>query len=285
MIMVKAHAKINVALNVNEKLENGYHNVDMVMLPLELHDRIEFEFLPPEYETTITCDDLSLPCDESNLIVKAFKVLEKHYDIKKKFRIHTHKIIPLSAGLGGGSADAAVVINTVLKMLKISPSQEELISLAKEVGADVPYCLFNKPARCKGIGEKLDFIDVKKKYGVLIVKPKKGVSTAAAYSTYDNLPEKEFSNIEELIDGLKEGNDEVVAKNMQNGLEKASMLLIDDIAEIKNKLLQDGFKMVLMSGSGSSVFALSTDIKSLQNEALKFDMAKYYVKLTYTLKI
>ncbi len=284
MIMVKAHAKINLALNVNEKMENGYHNVDMVMLPLDLHDRIEFEILPDDYENTITCDDISIPCDESNLVIKALNVLEKHLKINKKFRIHVHKIIPLSAGLGGGSADAAVVVNTILKMLKIKLPEEELLEIAKEIGADVPYCLFNKPARCKGIGEKLEFINVKNHYSVLIVKPKKGVSTSMSYNAYDNLKEKEYSDIEALIKGLEMGNDELVAENMKNGLEKASMSLLDDIKIVKDKLIEDGFKMVLMSGSGSAVFALSKDIKALQHEALKFDLSKYYVKLTSTLK-
>lgn len=283
MIMVKAHAKINVALNVNEKMENGYHKVDMVMLPLELHDRIEFEFLPSDYDNIITCDDTSIPCDESNLMIKAFQTIEKHFDIKRKFRIHAHKIIPLSAGLGGGSADAAVVINTVLKMCKISPSKEELIAIAKEVGADVPYCLFNKAARCKGIGEDLEPIKVKDKYNVLIIKPKKGISTAQAYNLYDELENKEYSNIEELIIGLEEGNEELIAKNMVNGLEQASIKVLEDISAVKAKLKNDGFKMVLMSGSGSSIFVLSKNLKALQNEALKFDLASYYVKLTTTL--
>ncbi len=283
MIMVKAHAKINVALNVHEKKENGYHNVDMVMLPLELHDRIEFEFLPSDYDTVITCDDCSIPCDESNLIVKAFNVLSSHFNINKKFRIHAHKIIPLSAGLGGGSADAAVVINTILKMMKIKVSEEELISIAKEVGADVPYCLFNKPARCKGIGEDLEFINVKEKYNVLIIKPKQGISTKEAYNAYDKLEKKEFSNIEELIKGLEGGNEELISKNMVNGLEKASASILKEIEIVKNKLIEDGFNMVLMSGSGSSIFVLSKKVKALQLEALKFDLSKYYVKLTSTI--
>lgn len=283
MIMAKAYAKINLALNILGKKENGYHDIDMVILPLELHDRMEIDFLPMDYENEITCDDSSLPNDESNLIVKALNVLIKHYDIKKKFRIHTHKIIPTSAGLGGGSADAAVVINVILKMLKITPSKEELIQIAKEVGSDVPYCLFNKPSRCKGIGEDLSHFTLKKKYNVLIIKPKKGISTKEAYEKYDEINNDEYSNIDELILGLIQGNDELVKKNMINGLEKPALMLLEDISIIKNKLLNDGFDMVLMSGSGSSVFALSTNAKLLQIEAQKFDPSKYFVKITSTL--
>lgn len=278
--MVKAYAKINVALNVYERKEDGYHNLDMVMLPIELHDRIEFEFLPDHFDTLITCDDETVAMNENNLMTRAYNVLLNHYHFKQKFRIHCHKVIPISAGLGGGSSNAAAVIITILKMLKIKPSYEELISLAKEVGADVPFCLFNKPCRVRGIGEQLDEIKIKNHYYVLLIKPKQGISTRDAYEKFDTLQNVEYSNIEELIHGLKIGDDELIAKNMKNGLEQAGVLLLNDIKEIKNKLLNDGFPLTLMSGSGSSVFALSTSLKDLQNEAAKFDKNKYTIKLT-----
>ena len=119
MLMVKAYAKVNVALNINGKFENGYHDIDTVILPLELHDRIEFEILPNNFDTMITTDDRSLPTDESNLIYKAYKVLKDRFNFDTKFRIHAHKSIPVSAGLAGGSADAAATMNTIIKMLKI----------------------------------------------------------------------------------------------------------------------------------------------------------------------
>ncbi len=281
MIMVKAHAKINVALNIDEnKLANGYHNIDSIMLPLELHDRIEFEFLPAYFDTMITCDDVSIPTDESNLIVKAFNVMKERFGFKQSFRIHVHKIIPISAGLGGGSADAAAVINTLIKMLKLKVSEEELIEIAKKVGSDVPYCLFNKPSRCKGIGEKLEPISIKNKYHVLLIKPKTGMSTAEAYKKYDEIEEKEFSNIEVLIEALKKGDEEKIASEMKNGLEKPTMNEIVQVREIKEQLIKDGFKMVMMSGSGSTVFAMSKSLKELQKEAQKFENKGHYIKIT-----
>lgn len=281
MIMVKAHAKINIALNIEvEKMANGYHNIDSVMLPLELHDRIEFEFLPAYFDTMITCDDVSIPTDESNLIVKAFNVMKERFGFKQNFRIHVHKIIPISAGLGGGSADAAAVINTLLKMLKIKVSNEELIEIAKKVGADVPYCLFNKASRCKGIGEKLEPIALKDKYHVLLIKPKVGMSTADAYKKYDETEEKEFSNVDVLVQALKDGNEEIIAQEMKNGLEKPTMNEIKEVKEIKEQLIKDGFKMTMMSGSGSTVFALSKSLKDLHKESLKFEGKGHYIKIT-----
>lgn len=283
MISVKAHAKINLGLNVLHKREDGYHEVDMIMLPLELHDRLDFDFLPPDVGTLITSDDLNLPNDESNLAIKAYRVLKEKFNIKKKFRIHIHKKIPLSAGLGGGSADAALVIKTILAMMKISLSQEELIELSKSVGADVPFALFNRPARCEGIGGDLQFFDMKDKYNCLIIKPERGVETKKAYELYDELNENKITNIDELKKGLILGKEDIIKNNLFNGLENAAMKLVPEIKAIKDKLLEDGFPLTLMSGSGSSIFVLSKDYKALLNESYKFDSEKNYIKLTTTL--
>lgn len=279
-MMVKAFAKINVALNVNEKLDNGYHKIDTVMLPLQLHDRIEFEVLQNGFDTMITSDDTSLPTDESNLVVKTVNVLREHYKFNNNFRIHIHKCIPISAGLAGGSADAAATMNTIIKTLHIKTTKEEMIEVAKRIGSDVPYCLFNKPSRCKGMGEELTPIEIKDKYYVLLIKPKKGIVTAEAYRKYDELSDKEYSNIDNLILALKKGDEKNIAAEMKNGLEKPAIEMVDDIKIIKEQLINDGLNMTLMSGSGSTVFTLCKSLKELQKEMTKFDSKKYYVKLT-----
>ena len=155
---IKAYAKINLALNVYDKRDDGYHNIDMVAIPLALHDIIELETLPRGYETFITSDDASLPTDESNLTFIALNRLREHYQINQNFMMHIYKRIPMNAGLGGGSANAAAVMNVLLKLIKEKPSYEKLIQIARSTGGDVAFCLFNKPARCKGIGEELEFI-------------------------------------------------------------------------------------------------------------------------------
>ncbi len=279
-MMVKAFAKINVALNVNEKLDNGYHKIDTVMLPLQLHDRIEFEVLQNGFDTMITSDDTSLPTDESNLVVKTVNILREHYKFNNNFRIHIHKCIPISAGLAGGSADAAATMNTIIKMLHIKTTKEEMIEVAKKIGSDVPYCLFNKPSRCRGMGEELTQIEIKDKYYVLLIKPKKGIVTAEAYRKYDEMVDKEYSNIDNLILALKKGDEKSIALEMKNGLEKPAIEMVDDIKIIKDQLIKDGLNMTLMSGSGSTVFTLCKSLKELQKEMTKFDSKKYYVKLT-----
>lgn len=281
---IKAYAKINLALNVYDKRENGYHDVDMIMIPLALHDIVELELLPYGYETYITSDDSSLPTDESNLSIKAFSKLREQLKLDKNFMIHIYKRIPISAGLGGGSADAAAVLNGVLKITKNNVSNEKMIEIAQSIGGDVAFCLYNKAARCRGIGEKLEFIKMKRKYHVLLIKPNEGVSTAQAYHDFDELEVKpQLSNIDELIRALENDDEEVVLREMKNCLQEPAMNLVPEIKKVIETLKNDGFPLTMMSGSGSTVFALSKDGNAIAKEAKKFDKNKYKIVVTTTL--
>ena len=281
---VKAYAKINLALNVYDRKEDGYHNIDMVTIPLDLHDIIELELLPKGYESYITSDDDSLPTDESNLSNKAFRKMKEKFHIDKNVLIHIYKRIPMCAGLGGGSADAAAVINATLKAIKLKPSQDDLISLASSIGADVSFCLYNKPARCRGIGEKLDFITLKKRYHVLLIKPNEGVSTALAYQTFDELETKpQLSNIERLIEGLKIGDEKIIAGEMKNSLQECAIKIVPEIKNIIDTLKKDGFPFTMMSGSGSTVFCMSLNHHAILEEYKKFSKLNYTVIVTQTL--
>ena len=281
---VKAYAKINLALNVYDRKEDGYHNIDMVTIPLDLHDIIELELLPKGYESYITSDDDSLPTDESNLSNKAFRKMKEKFHIDKNVLIHIYKRIPMCAGLGGGSADAAAVINATLKAIKLKPSQDDLISLASSIGADVSFCLYNKPARCRGIGEKLDFITLKKRYHVLLIKPNEGVSTALAYQTFDELETKpQLSNIERLIEGLKIGDESIIAEEMKNSLQECAIKIVPEIKNIIDTLKKDGFPLTMMSGSGSTVFCMSLNHHAILEEYKKYSKLNYTVIVTQTL--
>lgn len=281
---VKAYAKINLALNVYDRKEDGYHNIDMITIPLDLHDIIELELLPKGYESYITSDDDSLPTDESNLSNKAFRKMKEKFHIDKNVLIHIYKRIPMCAGLGGGSADAAAVINATLKAIKLKPSQDDLISLASSIGADVSFCLYNKPARCRGIGEKLDFITLKKRYHVLLIKPNEGVSTALAYQTFDQLETKpQLSNIERLIEGLKIGDESIIAEEMKNSLQECATKMVPEIKNIIDTLKKDGFPLTMMSGSGSTVFCMSLNHHAILEEYKKFSKLNYTVIVTQTL--
>ena len=176
-LVIKSYAKINLCLNVVGKREDGYHNLDMVMLPLELHDSILFTELKNAPDHYVTIDDFSLGLFKYNTATNAINLLQEKYGFTNRFRVSIHKVIPMQAGLGGGSSNAATVINAVDKYLNLNMSVQEKIDIAVQVGADVPFFISSKPARCRGVGEKIDFINLKNDYYVLIVKPVMGCST------------------------------------------------------------------------------------------------------------
>lgn len=281
-MFVKAYAKINAYLDVVSKRDDGYHNLDMVMLPIELHDSIEFTKVPDNYDTFITCDHVELKATKYNLISKTLKAMQDRYGIKGSFKIVVHKEIPICAGLGGGSSNAAATIIAMDKFYKLNLSQQEMIDLGKSIGADVPFCLLNKPARVRGIGEDIRPIKLRHKYHVLIIKPDDGLSTQKVFDLADTM-ELDHGKGDMVEEAFVEGDDEKLAKYLFNSLEKPSIGQIPEIQKIKDMLKSDGFSLVLMSGSGSSVYALSTDFKLAHKFYKKYEKEGYNVILTKTL--
>ena len=281
-MFVKANAKINLYLDVTSKREDGYHNLDMVMLPLELHDSISFEYVSYLRDSYITCDHVELQETKYNLINQTLEEMRKRYKFKENFSILIHKEIPISAGLGGGSSNAAATIKAIRSICKIKMDEKEEIDLAKSIGADVPFCLKNQPAHVEGIGEKISAIRIKNPFFVIIIKPERGLSTKHVFEESDKL-ELEHGNVNDVIKALETGDDELLAKSMFNSLEKTSISLVPEIQTIKDMLKKDGFKLVLMSGSGSSVFALTRDHKFASNKYKEYDKKGYEVYLTKTL--
>ena len=259
----KSFAKINISLDVLKKREDGYHELDSVMLPIELHDSLIFSSLGKSSDHFITVDDFSNGLDHYNLVSTAINALADKYHFSNKFRVYIHKNIPMQAGLGGGSSNAAFALKAVNSMLKLNASEQELIDIATPLGADIPFFIPCVPARCNGIGEKLTPIEIKNNYYVLLVKPNKGCSTKEAFKILDN-KEYQHVDIDSVVKALKEGDDELLANSVGNSLESAAMELVPEIKQIKDDLKARGFKIVLMSGSGSTVFALSTDVKELK---------------------
>jgi 4-diphosphocytidyl-2-C-methyl-D-erythritol kinase len=278
-MIIKAHAKINIALDVLDKREDNYHNLDMVMVPLELHDSIDISVLPDIYDTYITCDDVSLETGEYNLCSIALKAMRERFKFKQQFRIHIHKSIPMSAGLGGGSSDAAAVLHGVCDLLKIHPDPKEMNELARKIGSDVPFCYSGIPARVGGVGEILQPITIAKKYYVLIVKPEEGLATKAVYAQYDLL-EKNHVAVEDVVHALALGDNAMLARAMGNALEHPAFSLCEEVEKIKKSLQNDGFDMVLMSGSGSSVFVLSENSRKMLQAETKYSKQGYTVILT-----
>lgn len=282
MISVKSYAKINIALNVVGKTENNYHLLDSVVLPIELHDTIILENLKNGVETYVTVDDFSQGSIEYNIASFAIDRLASMYGFKNKFRVYIHKVIPMQAGLGGGSSNAAFTMKAVIKQLKLNVPDETLLDIAKSLGADVPFFIKCVPARMRGIGEILDPVKVKNNYHVLVVKPFEGLSTVAVFNKADEL-ELKTGNIEEVIKALETGDDDLLANSIVNSLEEPATSLIPEIKRIKEILYSFGLKIVGMTGSGSSVVALSQDKKLLKKVEKELENT-YQVELTRVLK-
>ena len=282
MLMVKAYAKINIGLNIISRDDNDfYHYLDMINLPIELHDRIELEVMPHGYDTIVTCDEPSLPVDESNLAFKAEKAMREAFKYDANLRIHIHKIVPIGAGLAGGSADAAAVIKGINSLLKLKASDEQLMEIGAKVGSDVPFCLLNKGAHVTAKGEKLETIKVKGKYYVLIVVPKQRLSTKEVYAKFDEVSSTERADIDLLIKSLANNDIEGVIKAEGNMLEFPALQICPEISKVK-EMLKNELGNAMLTGSGSAVFALTHDHHLAKKIYQKIEGKGYKIFFTET---
>jgi len=279
---IRSFAKINISLNITKKREDGFHEIDSVMLPITLHDSLVVTRSNNMVDNYVTVDDFSIGSFSYNLATFSIEKLQSIYRFNDKFRILIHKVIPIQAGLGGGSSNAACTLKAVNQLLKLGASDEELLEVGKSLGCDIPFFINCKPARVQGVGEIVNPINVKNNYYVLIVKPEAGCSTKEIYKISDSMDLK-VCNIQNVIKALEEGDDELLANSISNALEEPAMQVVPDIRNIIAELRENGLKMVQVTGSGSAVFALSTDKKELKRVLKKLE-DRYQVELAKVIK-
>ena len=272
-MIITSNAKINIGLNITEKLPNGYHLLDMIMVPISLADKLEIKFNSQKGKLNISSNIKDIPCDEKNILYKVYKAFYEKTQIEPEdIDVYLEKNIPHEAGLGGGSSNGGFFLKELNKFHNFVLSDEDLSLVGKSVGADVPFFLKNTPCRVKGIGEKLEKIQNNLDCDVILIKPKFGVSTKKAYELYSKLDEKKFANIDEVLSGLKENNLKKVCENIENMLEQG--LLIDDenIQNFRNRIKETGLDF-FMSGSGSCYYILSS--KNTTEDYLKILNQKF----------
>ena len=280
-MIVKAHAKINLSLNVQDKRDDGYHNLESIMLPLEMHDSLEVNINKNDTKDDfVTCDDYSLKITKYNLVHKIIDVAREKYGFKDRFIVNIHKNIFLQAGLGGGSADAGAALRAILQLEGIKPTQEELIELGIKIGSDVPWAIFDQPTLLKRKGEVLEFIDHVSPFYVLIVKPLDGCSTQQIFQIADECKPLETGDITKVLKCYK--NDDLIGlgETVFNSLQKPAISVVSEIQTIIDLLKNDGFECVLMSGSGSSVFALTNNKKLWKKSEYKYAKQGFQVCAT-----
>lgn len=273
---VEAHAKINLALDVVKRREDGYHDLRMIMLPLQLHDTLHVELAQQD---ELTCDGERMPLGENNLIFKALRYLRECWDLQGCFRIHVEKRIPMEAGLAGGSADAGAIIRAALSLNDRESDISKVARGAKQVGADVPFCVLDQSARVEGIGDVVIPLSDHCDFDILLVKPPTGVSTGKAYQTLD-FTCAVHPDIDRVQQCLLNDDYTQLCKSLGNTLEQSAFLLNPEVAKLKQSLISNGVDAALMSGSGSTVFALGRDRRLLLDLQQLYAEKGYFAAVT-----
>lgn len=253
-LLVKAPAKINLALDVLHKRPDGFHEVEMIMTTIDLADRVELELLH-EDKIHILSHNRYVPDDQRNLAFQAAQLLKDRFHVKQGVKISIEKTIPVAAGLAGGSSDAAATLRGLNKLWNLGLSMDELAELGSEIGSDVSFCVYGGTALAKGRGEIITQIPAPPTCWVILAKPFIGVSTAEVYRRL-NIAETVHPNIAGMIEAINAHDYQEVCVNVGNVLEEVTLNLHPEVALIKEQMKRFGADAVLMSGSGPTVFGI-----------------------------
>jgi 4-diphosphocytidyl-2-C-methyl-D-erythritol kinase len=252
IMILYPNAKINLGLHVVEKRADGFHNIETVFYPVDWKDILEV--LPDESKKSgVTFSSSGIPIPgavEENLCVRAYNLISKDYPMPA-VKVHLHKIIPIGAGLGGGSSDAAFFIRAINDLFELNLAWGELHHYAKQLGSDCSFFITNKPVFAEGKGDQLESINISLAgYHVVIVHPNMALSTAAAYSNIiPFMPEKKVEEI--IIAPIEEWK-----TVLKNDFEKNVFEKFPEVSELKNKMYDLGAVYASMSGSGSAVYGI-----------------------------
>jgi len=250
-LVVEAPAKLNLSLEVKRKREDGFHEIETLMARLKLSDIVEIH---KARGLTLEIEGADLPVDESNLVMKAVKVFGKKRGSGVRKKIVLKKRIPSGAGLGGGSSDAAATLIALNEEYETHFSTEELSDMAAEIGCDVPFFLYKQTAICRGRGEIVEPTHIPDLGFVLLLKPSFSVPTAEAYAHWEGAAE---------LPGVSYAQQEFKGVKFVNDLELAVFQKYLFLPVLKDWLQkQEGVSVAMMSGSGSTVYALVEDQKT-----------------------
>ena len=270
-LRVQAHAKINLYLDVIGKRPDGYHEIETVFHSIGLHDDIYLR-KRADREITVHCEHPHVPCDPRNLAYRAAKLLVDNMSDLSGIDIKISKRIPVAAGLGGGSADAAAVLYGMNTLFDLGLTQRDLMRLGVQLGADVPFCILGGAALGKGIGEILTPLPSLEDAWILLANPGLEISTPWVYQHVNLSLTAPKKNVTILTRCLRGGEFSSVARHLYNGLEVPVLSKYPVVTEIKTKLNNcPGSCGVLMSGSGATVFAFMQSQAEAKLAAANFE--------------
>lgn len=268
--LARSYAKINLTLDVLGKLPNGYHEVCMIMQTVNLFDLVIVDKLPQGIHVSTNLK--YLPNNDKNIAYKAAAAFFKQSGKSGGVKIRLHKNIPVSAGLAGGSGNAAAVLCAMNMLFDLPLTTEELLKIGATLGADVPYCILGGTQLAEGIGDKLSALPPMPHMYVVLVKPPINVSTALIYEQIDSTPIHKHPNTASFIDALESNNIPKICSGLCNVMETVTKCMHPIICGIKQKMITDGAIGSLMSGSGPTVFGLFTDYLSAKQCADSFSI-------------
>lgn len=265
---LQAFAKINLGLDVLGKRKDGYHEVRMIMQTIRMYDQLDMR-KSVEPGIHLTTNKKYIPVDENNLVWRAAKLMMDTCGIIEGVSIHLHKVIPVAAGMAGGSSDAAATLVGMNRLFHCGLSKEKLMELGVQIGADVPYCVLRGTALAEGIGEKLTVLPPMPDCWILIGKPGISVSTKYVYTTLDLNTDTVHPDIDGMKKALEDGNLYGITERMGNVLQDVTIPAYPEVERIKEQMKALGAVNAMMSGSGPTVFGIFDNEEKAQKACQK----------------
>ena len=265
---LQAFAKINLGLDVLGKREDGYHEVRMIMQTIRMYDQLDMR-KSVEPGIHLTTNKKYIPVDENNLVWRAAKLMMDTCGIMEGVSIHLHKVIPVAAGMAGGSSDAAATLVGMNRLFHCGLSKEKLMEPGVQIGADVPYCVLRGTALAEGIGEKLTVLPPMPDCWILIGKPGISVSTKYVYTTLDLNTDTVHPDIDGMKKALEDGNLYGITERMGNVLQDVTIPAYPEVERIKEQMKALGAVNAMMSGSGPTVFGIFDNEEKAQKACQK----------------
>lgn len=257
-LWLKAPAKINLTLEITGRLRDGYHHLEMVMTTIDLADRIYIREREDE-RIILTTTSPHLPTDEKNLAFRAARLFQAWSGVRRGVEMELQKHIPVAAGLGGGSSNAAAVLIGLSQLWDIPISLSDMMQLALQLGSDVPFFLYQQTAHVSGRGEIIHPLPPLPPYYVVLARPPRAVSTGTIFHAFAEM-ESPHPPIytPRMVEAIYARDSEKILSLLTNDLEKITFHLYPEVSALKNNMVRFGAEHVLMSGSGPTVFALFT---------------------------
>jgi len=254
--VVRAPAKLNLFLEVLGKRPDGYHELETVMVATQWYDELTLKEGRPDTQIELSCDGADLPTDQSNLVLRAAHVLCQSVGRERPAVIELTKRIPVGAGLGGGSSDAAATLVGLNLLWDLKLAHADLVQLAAEIGSDVPFFLYGPAAVCRGRGEQVTPLCLGSPLHVVVVCPRQGLSTARVFARLKPPVPGDTRSVESMCEALRQGRLDQVAHGLFNRLEAPAYAIDPSLAELHAQLGVAPAQGSLMTGSGSAHFAL-----------------------------